>query len=231
MPRAACRWEVANYRDYRVYDSGLLRSHKPRCLLLLQVDGNAHAGEGFRLSLEGNRLEADIWTSDVFAATELGGYRLRYEVDTSSVEIRPNTLASRWEDIITLVGKGVLVPFRPDAAEDCTPEFRQQYAESLEENPSLGAAIRWAVQATAGGGLRLVLQCLPATADRLRAEPRLSADEAPAIILEAMDLETEMLEGDEGPGPVPILFSRDPAETRRILGEWPDRINTGEIGC
>ncbi len=88
------------------------------------MDGNTHAGEGFRLSLEGSRLETDVWTSDVFAASELGGYRLRYEVDTSSVEIRPNTLASRWEDIITLVGKGVLVPFRPDAAKDCTPEFQ-----------------------------------------------------------------------------------------------------------
>jgi hypothetical protein len=63
--------------------------------------------------------------------------------------------------------------------------------------------------------------------DRLRAEPRLSADEAPTIILEAMDLEAKMLEGEEGPGPVPILFSRDPAETRRILGEHPDRINPG----
>jgi hypothetical protein len=70
------------------------------------VDRNAHAEEGFRLSLEGSRLEADVWTSDVFAVSELGGYQLRYEVDTSSVEIRPNTLASRWKDIITLVGKG-----------------------------------------------------------------------------------------------------------------------------
>ncbi len=33
-------------------------------MTLLQVDGTGDAGEGFRLSLEGDRLEADVWSSD-----------------------------------------------------------------------------------------------------------------------------------------------------------------------
>ncbi len=223
-----CKWEVADYKDYRVYNSGYIPGDQPRCLLLLQVDGSGHAGEGFRLSLEGDRLETDVWTSDIFAAPELGGFRLRYEIKVCSVELRPNTLSSRWEDVITLLGKGVLVAFRPDAAEDCSAEFKQLYAEELQTNPGLGAAIRWAIQAKDDKNLRLILQALPATADRLRVEPRLSADEGQAMQLEVLDVETEMLEEDDGPGPVPILFARDPPEIRAILAKHPGRIMPGE---
>jgi hypothetical protein len=222
-----CRWEVVDYRDYRIYHSGRVPGPRPRCLLLLQVDGTGHAGEGYRFSLEGDRLEADLWTSDVFAAAELGGFRLRYEIKAETVELRPNTLSSRWEDVITLVGKGVLIASRPDAAEDCSAEFKQAYAEALAEDPNLGAAIRWSAQAKNAAGLRLVLQCLPATADRLRADPRLSADDGAAIQIESIDLDTEMMAGEPGPGPVPVLFAREPHETRESLAESPNNILTG----
>ncbi len=225
--RAVCRWEVGHYKDYRVYQSGLIPGEQPRCTLLLQVDGSGHAGEGFRLSLEGDRLEADIWTSDIFPSADLAGFRLRYEVATTSVEIRPNTLSSRWDDVHALPGKGTLVAFRPDAAEDCSAEFKQLYAEAVTADPSLGAAIRWNIQAKSTSELRLVLQCLPASADRLRAEPRLSADDCQAIQIEVVDLDTEWLNGDEGPGPVPVLFSRNPEETREFLASHPDRIKPG----
>ncbi len=228
LRRAICKWEVADYKEYRVYNSGYIPGEKPRCLLLLQVDGSGHAGEGFRLSLEEDRLEADIWTSDIFTASELGGFRLRYEVKVSSVELRPNTLSSRWEDVITLLGRGTLVAFRPDAAEDCSAEFRQLYADELKANPRLGAALRWAIQAKDDRNLRLILQALPATADRLRADPRLSADDGQAMHLKALDVETEMLEDDDGPGLVPILFARDPPDIREILAKFPDRIRTGK---
>ncbi len=222
-----CRWEVVDYRDYRVYHSGRIPGPKPRCLLLLQVDGSGHAGEGFRFSLEGDHLEADLWTSDIFAATELGGYRLRYDAKVSSIELRPNTLSSRWEDVIAMVGKGSLVASRPDAAEDCSAEFRQAYAEAQEENVHLGAAIRWTVQARDSSSLRLVLQCLPSTAERLRADPRLSADDCQGIHLEVVNLDVEMLTGEPGPGPVPTLFARDPSETRDSLTSCPGNVTTG----
>jgi hypothetical protein len=172
-------------------------------------------------------LEADIWTSDIFADPHLGGFRLRYEVKVGTVELRPNSLSSRWEDVITLVSKGTLVAFRPDAAEDCSTEFRQLYAEAIHHNPDLGAAIRWNTQSKGEGDLRLLLQCLPATADRIRAEPRLSADDGPAIHLETIELETEFLGASDGPGLVPVVFARDPREIRELLTEYPDRIETG----
>jgi hypothetical protein len=218
---------VVDYREYRVYHSGRVPGPKPRCQLLLQADGSGHAGEGFRLSLEGDRVEADLWTSDIFTPTELGGFRLQYDAKVSSIELRPNTLSSRWEDIITLVSKGILVASRPDAAEDCSAEFRQTYAEVQEENVHLGAAIRWSVQAKDHSTLRLVLQCLPATAERLRGDPRLSADDGPSIHLETIDLDVEMMTGEPGPGPVPILFARDPGETRESLGLNPGNVITG----
>ncbi len=142
-----CRWEVEDYRNYRIYHSGRIPGPKPRCLLLLQVDGTGHAGEGFRFSLEEDKLEADLWTSDVFPSADLGGFRLRYEAKLETVELRPNTLSSRWEDMITMVGKGTLIAFRPDAAEDCSAEFKQAHADALLVNPYLGAAVRWSVQA------------------------------------------------------------------------------------
>jgi hypothetical protein len=191
------------------------------------VDGTGHAGEGFRFSLEGDKLEADLWTSDIFSSTDLGGYRLRYEAKLETVELRPNTLSSRWEDVITMVGKGTLVAFRPDAAEDCSAEFKQAYADALAVNPHLGAAVRWSIQAKNRDSLRLVFQCLPSTADRLRADPRLTADDFPCIQIETVDLETEMLDSRPGPGPVPILFAREPRETRLTLGECPDNILVG----
>ncbi len=226
--RAVCKWEVADYKEYRVYNSGFIPGERPRCLLLLQVDGGGHAGEGFRLSLEGDRLEADVWTSDLFTAPELGGFRLRYELKTGSVELRPNTFSSRWEDVISLLGRGALVAFRPDAAEDCSAEFKQLYAAELKANPGLGAALRWAIQAKDKKNLRLILQALPTSADRLRAEPRLSADEGQSMHLEVLDVEAEMLDEDDGPGLVPVLFARDPPEVREILAKFPDRIKTGE---
>ncbi len=194
---------------------------------MLQLDGNGHAGEGFRVALEGDRLETDIWTSDVFTASKLGGFRLRLEVKTTAVELCPNTLSSRWEDIITLTNKGSLVAFRPDAAEDCSAEFKQIYSEAQQSDPRLGAAIRWAVQAKNDSSLRLVLQCLPATANRLRSEPRLTADDGPAMHLEVLELEAEMLEKGDGRGPVPIFFARNPPEVREVLAEHPERIETG----
>jgi hypothetical protein len=146
-----------------------------------------------------------------------------------AVELQPNTLSSRWEDVITLVGKGVLISSQPDAAEDCSTEFKQAYADALAEDPNLGAAIRWTAQAKNAAGLRLVLQCLPATAERLRVDPRLSADDSPGIHIESIDLETEMLSREPGPGPVPILFTREPQEARDSLGESPGNILTGTV--
>lgn len=88
--RSVCRREVVDYREYHIYHSGRIPGPRPCCLLLLH--GSSHAGEGYRLSLEGDRLEADLWTSDVYAAAELGGYCLCYKTKFGSMELRPNTL-------------------------------------------------------------------------------------------------------------------------------------------
>jgi hypothetical protein len=194
----------------------------------MQVDGMGHAGEGFRFSLEGDKIEADLWTSDIFPSADLGGYRLRYETKIKAVEIRLNTLSSRWEDVITMVGKGSLIAFRADAAEDCSAEFKQAYADALIENPQLGAAVRWSVQAKNTTTLRLILQCLPATAERLRADPRLTADDVLCVQIETVDLETEMLDSKPGWRPVPILFARELRETRLVLGDCPGNLHTGK---
>jgi hypothetical protein len=46
--------------------------------------------------------------------------------------------------------------------------------------------------------------------------------------IEVLDVETEWLAGDDGPGPVPVLFARDPPDIREILAANPDRIKAGK---
>ncbi len=58
-------------------------------VLLLQMDSSGHAGEGFRISLEGPALQADIWTRDIFESSDLGWFRLLYEIAQEKVELRP----------------------------------------------------------------------------------------------------------------------------------------------
>jgi hypothetical protein len=230
FPRAVCRWEVESSGDYRIYATGRRAGDKPRCTLLLQVDGAGHAGEGFRFQLEGGNLTADIWTRDILEPPELGGFRLRYETRTEDLELRPNSMCSRWEDVETMLSRGSLIAFRPDAAEDCTAELRQLMLEAKEGTAGLGASIRWCLQAKNDHEVRLILQSLPAPAAQLRSEPILTGDDIAAIHLEAVDLEAEMLAGDPCHGMVPIVFARDPETVRQELGDHPERIHTGMPG-
>jgi hypothetical protein len=59
-----CHWEVADCKDYQVYHSRHIPGLRLRCLLLVQVDRSGYDGKVFHLSLEGDCLSADIWTSD-----------------------------------------------------------------------------------------------------------------------------------------------------------------------
>ncbi len=172
-------------------------------------------------------MTADIWTRDILEPAELGGFRLRYEIKTEDLELRPNSMCSRWEDVETMLSRGSLVAFRPDAAEDCTAELRQLMHEAKEVTAGLGASIRWCLQAKNDHEVRLILQSLPEPAAQLRSEPILTGDDIAAIHLEAVDLEAEMLAGDPCHGLVPIVFARDPETVRQELGDHPERIHTG----
>lgn len=91
----------------------------------------------------------------------LEGYKLVWELRGEDVEIRPNSMASKWEDLETLIGKEKILVFTPDGDEVLNPFFREKLEAERANNGWLGASVRWAVQGTARGSLRLVLQGLP----------------------------------------------------------------------
>ncbi len=143
------------------------------------------------------------------------------------MELKPNALSSKWEDVDVLLGRGVLVAMKAGDSADRTEEFRAKLAAEKEADLNFGAAIRWNVQAASHRGLKLVLQGLPGGARRLRSEPLLSADEAEAITLESLDAEADL--DEEGPcrGPVPVLFARDREAVRDTLEHHPERVYAG----
>jgi hypothetical protein len=184
-------WNMVNANQFRIYQTDHAKGLLPRITMLLQVDGSGHAGEGFRFTVESDRIDADIWSRDIFEPAELGGYRLRYQLRGADIELRPNTLSSKWEDLETLIGRGIIDVQRPEGGDSLTAEFRQTLAAEREEHPGLGAAVRWAVQGSSTRGeLRLVLQGLPATARFLRATPLHTADEAATVTLDTFEATT-----------------------------------------
>jgi hypothetical protein len=98
--------------DYHTYLSRKTLDKGPRLTLLLQVDGSSHAGEGYRFTVEGGPWDTDIWTRDLFDPASLGGYRLRYQLRGEDIELKPNALASKWEDVDALLGRGVLIAMK-----------------------------------------------------------------------------------------------------------------------
>jgi hypothetical protein len=223
----SCPWDVERAAEYQTYLSRRASDYGPRLTLLLQVDGSGHAGESYRFAAEGGPWDSDIWSRDLFDPASLGGYRLRYQLRGEDIDLKPNALASKWEDVDTLLGRGTLVAMKAGENTDRTAEFRAILGTEKEADQNFGAAVRWAVQATNHGKLRLVLQGLPGGARRLQSEPLLTADEAEAIQLEAIDAEADLKEDSPCRGPIPVLFARDMDAVQTALELHPERVYTG----
>ena len=144
------------------------------------------------------------------------------------MEIRPNSMASKWEDLETLIGKEKILVFTPDGDEVLNPFFREKLEAERASNGWLGASVRWAVQGTARGSLRLVLQGLPMGARALRSDPLLAADESSTVHLDSFEAEADLRSSGPGRGPIPILFARDPSSVKSALSRHPERLWTGK---
>ncbi len=103
--------------EFRTFKSPQPVTNCPKLSLLLQVDASGHAGEGYRFAVDCDLLIATIWSRDLFDASELEGYKLVWELRGEDVEIRPNSMASKWEDLETLIGKEKILVYTPDGDE------------------------------------------------------------------------------------------------------------------
>jgi hypothetical protein len=226
--RAGCQWTVRSSLEYRTYQAPCSAGDLPHLTLLLQVDGSGHTGEGFRFAVSSERISATIWSRDLYDIPELEGYRLDYEVRGEDIEIRPNSLASKWEDLETLIGRERILVSEPDGSDILNSRFREKLSSAKLDDDRLGASVRWAVQASPRGELKLVLQGLPATARALRAEPRLAADDTAAIHLDIFETDSNLQKSGPSRGPIPVLFARDPEAVHEALVLHPSRLLTGE---
>jgi hypothetical protein len=197
--------------------------------VLLQVDGSGHAGEGYRFTVSADRISTTIWSRDLYDVPELEGYQLVYEVRGEDLDIRPNSMASRWEDLETLIGKEKILVTEPSEDDIMNSRFRELLAAAKAENNKLGASIRWAVQASPRGELKLILQGLPASARALRADPHLAADDAATIHTENLEVDADIQKEGPDSGPIPVLFARDPDTVIESLARHPDRLRAGKI--
>ncbi len=195
--------------------------------MLLQTDGSGHAGEGYRFAVKSERLSATIWSRDILDSPDLAGYQLNYELRGEEIELRPNSLVSQWTDLDVLVGKGKIVVLEPGGAEPLNEQFRALWSAAKKKQVRLGASVRWAVQANPRGDLKLVLQGLPAEAQSLQAEPRLTADDCDTVHLDAFETNVDWNEDGPCRGPVPVLFARDPAAVKTALSAHPERVHAG----
>ncbi len=107
--------------------------------------------------------------------------------------------------------------------------FREKLTAAKMDDDRLGASMRWVIQASPRGELKLVLQGLPATARALRAEPRLAADDTASIHLDSFETEADLQENGPSKGPISVLFARDPEAVLEVLSLHPSRLLAGEI--
>jgi hypothetical protein len=196
--------------------------------LLLQVDGSGHGGEGYRFAVDSDPLTAKVWSRDLYDNPELEGFKFIYDLQGEDIEIQPNCMASKWEDLDTLVGREKILVFSPDGDVVLNTAFREKLAAERLHHERLGASIRRAVQATPRGDMRLVLQGLPGEARALRSEPRLVSDECATIHLDVFEAEADLQMESRSRGPVPVLFARDPDGVKEVLTRHPDRLLPGK---
>jgi hypothetical protein len=220
---------VRSSLEYLTYQAPDSTAGAPHLILLLQVDGSGHAGEGYRFAVSSERISATVWSRDLFDVPELEGYRFDYEVRGEDIEIRPNSLVSKWEDLEMLIGREKILVSDPDGSDVVNGRFREKLTAARMDNDRLGATVRWAIQASPRGELKLVLQGLPATARALRAEPRLAADDTASIHLDSFEAEANIQQNGPSKGPIPVLFARDPDAVLEILTLHPSRLLAGEI--
>jgi hypothetical protein len=198
-----------------------------KAFLLVQVDDNGRAESHFRFALEGKKLEADFRSDDIFSDESLAGYSLRLHVRAEDIELRQNCLSSKWEELVDLVAKNTVLVSKDASIEEAGFEFRSAFSAAREQDPDLGAAIRWSLQARKPTGLRIVLQGLPALATSIKRSAELSAEDGPTVCLDSARVLFQQEEAHLAGGPTPILFARDPAAATESLSAYPDNIREG----
>jgi hypothetical protein len=221
-------WDMRKYTKYRINSPANEEESKTKSLLYLHVDPTGKAAEGFRFPIFGQRIVADIWGRDIFEDPDFEHIRFRYEVNAAQIEIRPNALASKWEDWEELVIRETLVPIKDLGITVVTTEVKKLLRDKMTKCVEFGASLRWSLQARGAGEMWLVLQGLPRPAGFLRRDQRYCTDYTAGIKLHAIKLDVPCNPDRTCMGPIPVLFTRDEDKTKEELTDKPELLPPGK---
>jgi hypothetical protein len=180
------------------------------------------------VALGGEAVRVEIWSNDLFHHKPLKGFHLVLHHDVDDIDLRSNSLTSKWDDLEDQVGRGLVRVTRPGSAEDQGQVFRKALDEWRKTNPDEGAATRWIIQRRGPQQLKLSLQALPASAKKLRKDDRLSSLAGGAIHLFTVPLNMEVEEHGDYKGPDAVLFAQDEDAVASILEKEKQRPVTGK---
>jgi hypothetical protein len=105
--------------------------------------------------------------------------------------------------------------------EDATDEFLTELNAHHKADYKVGGVTRWAVMATGPRALQLCLLGLPAFSGRIKANSLFRMDNCLAVLLRGLPLAVHFNKRRTVSGPVPTLFSPDPAATEEALNKDP----------
>lgn len=221
----SCPWDVRRFLEYRSFtDSGAeddIQIH-----LLLHVNATGKTVEAFRWAVNGPSMDFDCSGKDIFKLELFHNFTFRYSMDLENIDIRPNSHSSKWEDLSELLARGTVSALVHN--EDKTSDVRKMLEDMRATDSDFGASFRWAIHAKDKDSMKLVLQCLPQSAAKLKRDSRLCSDDCPTINIEAVTTATNFTSKGPCRGPTPILFSRDAEATKKNLNTHPEALYTGK---
>jgi hypothetical protein len=191
-------------------------------LVILCNPRPAEGQEGnFRFVLTGSDLLevrfrlADVlpYDAEAFTNMELHG---QFQLG-AQVVLQANSAASKWHDVYELVHAQDM-----DATTLTDALANEDFLDAIDDlkvaHPSAGISIRWMLAVADGGAaLELQLQALPCGLAMVQTHPLLRQDNVATIVLMRQPVNCPSFDGIRIAGPVPVLFSAEPAETMAAL--------------
>jgi hypothetical protein len=95
--------------------------------------------------------------------------------------------------------------------------------DAKQETSHIGISWRWGLAASEdGASIELQLQALPCNGSALKSNPAFQEDNLAVVVLTSFPVETNLFDGGRAAGPVPTLFSSNPADTVQRLKASPE---------
>jgi hypothetical protein len=216
-----CRmeWTVKARTIFRIFSPVGEDLSKLRAYLLAEADANGQV-EAMRLAYHGrDPITAVFQAKDLFPWPELALYSFALQAKPENITPPDNAVATAWEDCLTLAAGLHLVVYK--AGQEDKEGFIKVLKHLQEKDYTIGAVLRWSLQAVGPKAAQLVLQGLPASMGRIKAKSKFQMDNFPAITLATFPVEMEFSTGHYITGPKAVICAPNPAAVEGALQQDP----------